>query len=326
MLFEEQIDTEPNLYPWTQEFIDKFWASFWTPNEFNFKTDVQDFKTHMSEPKKRMVVKTLSAIGQVEVAVKSFWGLLGQRFRHPSLAGLGFVMANTEEIHNQAYKKLLEVLGLKHVFEENRKNTPALQGRVSYLRKYLQKTFEDDRRQSVYALILFTLFVENVSLFSQFYVILHENMFHNTLKDTAQQVQYTKNEETLHAQIGIKLIKTLRDEYPELFDKDLRLKIEQEVLAALVAEDSIIDWMLDGVEEEEHLSKEILKNFVRKRIRDSLVQIGYSDILITTDPDLTEKAFWFDEVLLGNSMTDFFNGKPIEYSKSGQVFDAEDLF
>lgn len=325
MLFEEQISTEPNLYPWTQEFIEKFWDNPWAPKKFSFNSDYQQFKTQMSEPKKRMIVKTLSAIGQVEVAVKTFWGLIGQRFRHPSIAGMGFVMANTEEVHNQAYKKLLERLNLKHVFEENMRTVPALLGRVEYLRKHNKKAFEDDRRQHVYSLILFTLFVENVSLFSQFYTILHENTFHNVLTDTAQQVQYTKNEETLHAQIGIRLINTLRSEYPELFDDEMRLKVIEEVQSAVEAEFAMIDWILEDVEEEDHLSPAILKEFIKKRINDSLVQIGYRPML-TVHPEIVEKSTWFDAVVLGNAMSDFFHNEPIEYSKNNKVFSEDELF
>lgn len=323
MLFDEQIARKPNLYPWTQQYIDKMWAGFWTPNEFNFKSDYAQFKKEMTEQEKQMVVKTLSAIGQVEIAVKKYWSQLGDRFPHPSMSDLGFVMANSEVIHNQAYEKLLDKLNLGKAFEENLQE-PTLQGRVNYLRKYLKKVYNDDKKQQIYALILFTLFVENVSLFSQFYVILHFNTFKNILKDTAQQVQYTKNEEMLHANIGIKLINTLREEYPELFDEDLISKITQEVDAAFEAESKIIDWMV-GDYTYENLSAPILKEFIKKRINDSLIQIGIS-YRLPLNPDLTAKTVWFDEVLLGNAMTDFFHGKPIEYAKSNKVYDEAELF
>lgn len=323
-LFEEQVARKPNNYPWTQQFIDRMWAGFWTPNEFDFKSDFHQFKKEMSEEKKRMIVKTLSAIGQVEIAVKRFWAQLGDRFPHPSMYDLGYVMANSEVIHNQAYEKLLERLNLSKAFEENL-NEPTLAGRVNYLRKYLAKVSDDNRAQQVYSLILFTLFVENVSLFSQFYIILHENAFHNILKDTAQQVQYTKNEETLHAQIGIKLINTLREEYPELFTEELEARILEEVNSAFDAESKIIDWMLEGVPEEEHLSPDILKNFVANRINDCLKAIGYGKVL-NIDDGLLEKTQWFDEIVLGNAMTDFFHSRPIEYSKKNKVFDESELF
>lgn len=324
-LFEEQVARKPNNYPWTQDFIDRMWAGFWTPAEFDFKSDYAQFKKEMSEPKKRMIVKTLSAIGQVEIAVKKFWAQLGDKFPHPSMSDLGYAMANSEVIHNQAYEKLLDRLNLGKAFEENLKE-PTLAGRVAYLRKYLSRVYDEDKKQKVYSLILFTLFVENVSLFSQFYIILHENKFHNILKDTAQQVQYTKNEELLHAQVGIKLINTLRSEYPELFDDSMTDRVIEEVSAALEAEDKIIDWMLEDVVEEENLSPEVLKAFVRKRIKESLDQIGFDSSHIVIDPDTYERTLWFDEVLLGNAMSDFFHTRPIEYSKKNKVFDSEDLF
>jgi ribonucleoside-diphosphate reductase beta chain len=323
MLFEEQIARKPNLYPWTQTFIDRIWEGFWTPNEFNFKSDYAQFKKELPEEEKRIIVKTLSAIGQVEIAVKRYWSQLGDRFPHPSMSDLGYVMANSEVIHNQAYEKLLEKLNLSKAFEQNLKE-PTLQGRVNYLRKYLSKSYSDDKKQQIYALILFTLFVENVSLFSQFYVILHFNTYNNVLKDTAQQVQYTKNEEMLHAQIGIKLINTLRDEYPELFDEDLIDKIKEEVNSAFEAESKIIDWMI-GNYSYENLSAPILKEFIKKRINESLNQIGIV-YRLPVDNLLLTQTVWFDEVLLGNAMTDFFHSKPTEYAKSNKVYDAAELF
>jgi ribonucleoside-diphosphate reductase beta chain len=321
MLFEEQIHRQPNHYPWTQTFIDKMWAGFWTPNEFNFKSDYSNFKNDLTEQEKRMVVKTLSAIGQVEIAVKKYWAQLGDRFPHPAMSDLGYAMANSEVIHNQAYEKLLSVLALKKAFAENLQE-PTLQGRVNYLRKYLSKVYDDDKKQQIYALILFTLFVENVSLFSQFYIVLHFNKYKNVLKDTAQQVQYTKNEEMLHAQVGIKLINTLREEYPELFDEDLNNRIKEEVAAAVEAESAIIDWII-GDYDQENLNAPILKEFVKKRINESLEQIN-AGFVLPIDPVLSARTEWFDEILLAPAMTDFFNGKPIEYSKNTKSFD--DLF
>jgi ribonucleoside-diphosphate reductase beta chain len=321
MLFEEQIYRQPNFYPWTQTFIDKMWAGFWTPNEFNFKSDYSNFKNDLTEEERRLIVKTLSAIGQVEIAVKKYWAQLGDRFPHPAMSDLGYAMANSEVIHNQAYEKLLSVLALKKAFADNLQE-PTLQGRVNYLRKYLSKVYDDDKKQQIYALILFTLFVENVSLFSQFYIILHFNKYKNVLKDTAQQVQYTKNEEMLHAQVGIKLINTLREEYPDLFDEDLNNRIHEEVAAAVEAESAIIDWII-GDYDNENLNAPILKEFVKKRINESLDQIN-AGFVLPIDPVLSARTEWFDEILLAPAMTDFFNGKPIEYSKNTKSF--EDLF
>jgi ribonucleoside-diphosphate reductase beta chain len=214
-------------------------------------------------------------------------------------------------------------LGLEEIFEQNLK-LEWIQGRVKYLRKYTHRFYKDSKKQYLYALILFTLFVENVSLFSQFYVINWFARFKNVLKDTDQQVKYTRNEENIHALVGIKLINTIRQEYPELFDSELEEKINKEALQAFESESKIVDWMVNGIKEE-GLNADILKEFIKNRINESLLQIGFKKAF-DVDMELIKKTKWFEEELLGNNMTDFFHSRPVEYSKKNQSFDEDDLF
>jgi ribonucleoside-diphosphate reductase beta chain len=212
---------------------------------------------------------------------------------------------------------------LEDVFEENLK-LEWIQGRVKYLKKYTHRFYKDSKKQYLYALILFTLFVENVSLFSQFYVINWFARFKNVLKDTDQQVKYTRNEENIHALVGIKLINTIREEYPDLFDEELEEKVLHEAQEAFNSESKIVDWMINGIKEE-GLSAPILKEFIKNRINESLSQIGFSEAF-EVDKKLLSSTMWFDEELLGNNMTDFFHARPVEYSKKSQSFSEDDLF
>jgi ribonucleoside-diphosphate reductase beta chain len=323
MIFNEQVSRKPNRYPWTEQFIEAMHNGFWTDKEFNFKSDVQQFKVSLTDQEREVIVRTLSAIGQIEVAVKTFWAKLGDNLPHPSMQDLGYVMANVEVIHNNAYERLLNVLDLEDIFEENLK-LEWIQGRVKYLRKYTHKFYKDSKKQYLYALILFTLFVENVSLFSQFYIINHFARFKNVLKDTDQQVKYTRNEENIHALVGIKIINTIREEYPELFDSELESKIAHEAVQAFESESKIVDWMINGLNEES-LSAPILKEFIKNRINESMAQIGFKKVF-EIDQDLLSSTTWFDEELLGNNMTDFFSSRPVEYSKKNQSFGEDDLF
>ena len=197
MIFNEQISRKPNHYPWTEDFIESMHNGFWTHKEFSFKSDVQQFKVNLTDQEREIIIRTLSAIGQIEVAVKTFWAKLGENLLHPSLQDLGYVMANTEVIHNNAYERLLTVLGLEEVFEENLK-LEWIQGRVKYLKKYTHRFYKEHKKQYLYAIILFTLFVENVSLMSQFYIINWFARNKNLMKDTDQQVKYTRNEENIN--------------------------------------------------------------------------------------------------------------------------------
>jgi ribonucleoside-diphosphate reductase beta chain len=322
LIFEEQLSRKPNEFPWTQDFIDAMHQGFWTDKEFSFSSDIQDFNVKLNPVKKEIIVRTLSAIGQIEVAVKKFWSKLGDNLPHPSLTDLGYVMANTEVIHNNAYERLLTVLGLEDIFEENLK-LDFIEGRVKYLRKYNHKFYKDSKKQYVYALTLFTLFVENVSLFSQFYIINWFNRNENVLKDTGQQVKYTRNEENIHALAGIKIINTIRSQYPELFDDELEARILSEAQDAFVAESNIVDWMINGFDEK-GLNADILKEFIKNRINDSLEKIGFHSAFEVATSQLKD-TMWFEEELNGNNATDFFHSRPVEYSKNSQTFNADEL-
>jgi ribonucleoside-diphosphate reductase beta chain len=293
MLFEEQVSRKPNLYPWTDEFVNAMHNGFWTDKEFNFQSDVQDFKVNLNDQEREIIKRTLSAIGQVEVSVKKFWANLGNHLPHPGITDLGYVMANIEVIHNNAYERLLSVLELEDVFEENLK-LPIIKGRVDYLKKYLEKCYKDDKKQD------------------------------NVLKDTAQQVAYTSREENIHGIVGTKILNTLREEYPDLFNADLPYRLKEEAQCAFDAEANIIDWIL-GDYDREGLNAGILKEFIKNRLNESLEQIGFEKIF-DVDKDKINLTIWFDEDVLGNSATDFFFKRPVEYSKKDKSFDEDDLF
>lgn len=322
-IFDEQIARKPNRYPWAQEYIDAMWAGHWTPNEFTFTSDLQQYKTELTPQEQIIIKNALSAIGQIEISVKKFWAKLGDVLPHPAMSDLGLTMANIEVIHNNAYEKLLDVLQMQDVFEENLK-LDIIQGRVKYLRKYLDKVYANDRKQYIYSVILFTLYVENVSLFSQFYIINWFNRYKGVLKDTAQQVAYTAKEETLHALAGVRLVQQFRAELPELFDDELEARILHEAAESYKAESKIIDWMI-GDYNHDKINADILKGYIQKRLNDSLEMIGFKKIF-DVPQDIIGLTMWMEEDVIGNTMTDFFHKRPVEYAKKTQSIQADDLF
>jgi ribonucleoside-diphosphate reductase beta chain len=75
----------------------------------------------------------------------------------------------------------------------------------------------------------------------------------------------------------------------------------------------------------EGLNADILKEFIKNRLNESLDQIGFDKVFVV-DSDKLKHTIWFDEDVLGNSATDFFFKRPVEYSKKDKSFDEEDLF
>lgn len=328
MLFEEQISRKPDNFPWAQKFIEAAWKGFWTDKEFSFNRDKQDFLVKLNKEEQTILVKSLSLIGQLEISVKKFWSKLGDNCPHPSLYDLGFVLANQEVIHGSAYERLLEVLGIEDAFDNILKE-PIVTGRVNYLRKHLHKFHSDNKKQFIYSLILFTLFIENIALFSQFYTISWFKRAKNVVEDTAKQVEYTSREEDLHAQVGIKLINEAKHYYPDLFDEELKSKIIHESNQILKYECEVISWILGDYDKKgengEVLNQHVVQNFLKDRMNKSLIEINFSPIF-EVDQEFLKQSKWFYEQLYGNNNTDFFHSRPTEYSKNSQSFDEDELF
>jgi ribonucleoside-diphosphate reductase beta chain len=320
-IFDEQHSRKPLQYKWAKDFIMVMWKNPWNPEDFSFKSDIHDFKTKLSSKEKQILVRSLSMIAQVETRVKLMWARVGDNLKRPELRDLGSVMANVETVHNLAYEKLLDVLGLEDEIEKNMQ-LDIIKGRDTYLTKHCHKFYTDSKKQYIYSLILFTLFVENVSLFSQFYIINWFNNYENVIKDTAQQVAYTAKEENIHALVGITIINEIRKELPELFDDELKEKILREAKKAVEYENQIIDWII-GDYNKPKINALILKEFIKNRMNESLSQIGYPT-LFDVDSTLLRETRWFNEEVIGTTSTDFFHQKPVEYSRV--TIDEDDLF
>lgn len=310
MLFKKQTTMKPDLYPWAKDYVKAMRDGFWTVDRFAFDADIIDFSSKLKPEERELLIRALGMIAQIEVQVKVFWSKLGTILQHPSIHSLGITMAHVEDIHEEAYRRLTELLGQADVFEQML-DIPVIKNRIDYLSKYNQKVYSDAKKQFIYSLILFTLFTENVSLFSQFYVVMFLNREDGVMKDTAQQVKYTRNEELLHAQAGMKIIRTLKQEYPELFDEEMEQRIYNECEVARKAEFDLIDWILNGYSRP-GLNAEVLKNFIKERLNDSLIDIGYEP-QFDIDAELSVQSAWMEQGAYAPVKFDFFHGENTEY-------------
>lgn len=323
-IFNERKNYKPFKYDEiTLPLIEAMWKGHWTHLEFDFKSDKQDFYVKLSEEEREVIKRAILMISQVEVAVKSYWANIGKLLPQPEIGDMGAVFGGIEVIHSRAYSEILSVLDLEDEFNKLLKE-PVIKGRVEYLSKYVNKIYKNDYKNIVYSLILFTIFTENISLFSQFYTILGFNRFNNILKDLSNVVAYTSKEEDLHAKGGMALINKIREEHPELFDEEFENKIYEEVYEAVKAEENIVDWILEGYEND-FLSKNILLEFIKNRLNESLEQIGFKK-QFDINQELLNKTLFFNEEIYAPTLTDFFHKKPIDYQKKAQKYSEETLF
>ena len=95
-LFEKRINLKPYEYPHLYEYVPAIRHSYWIHSEFNFTSDIQDFKSRLSDTERSAIKNTMLAISQIEVAVKSFWGDLYHRVPKPEIGSVGSTFAESE--------------------------------------------------------------------------------------------------------------------------------------------------------------------------------------------------------------------------------------
>ncbi len=323
-LFDKRTTYKPFEYAHiTNPLIDAMWSGHWTVNEFTFTSDVQDYKTALTKEEKEVINRAILLISSIEVTVKSYWSSIGRLIPKPEISDMGAVFGGVEVIHSRAYSEILAKLGLNDKFQAALAEG-FVQRRVNYLNKYNDKVYKDDKKQIAYSLALFSIFTEYVTLFSQFYILLGFNRFNNVLKDVSNVVNYTSKEETLHAEGGFQILKQMKKEYPEVFDEEFKQRISDEAKEAVLAEEGLVSWMLQGFSND-FLSEEILNEYIKVRMNDALKRLGIPKIH-PTNKALSSKLTWMDEEIYAPNMADFFNKKPIEYTRKNRSYTIKDLY
>ena len=322
-MFEKRKEMKPYEYPEMLDFADAIRNSYWVHTEYDFTSDIQDFHTKLKPHERSAVKNSMLAISQVEVDVKKFWGDLHNRLPKYEFSAVGGVFAESELRHAEAYSHLLEILGLNEEFK-NIDNIPALRERTDYLSKSVSWSKTGEDKDYVLSLILFSLFIEHVSLFSQFLVMMSFNKHQNTLSGLSNVIEATSKEEQIHGLLGIEIVNILRDERPEWFDEKMERAIYEACQESYEAEKKVVDWIFEQGELD-FMSKEVVLEFIKNRMNNSLESVGYEK-LFDVDNELIKESRWFEDEIISTKLTDFFNKRSVNYTKFANSIKKNTLF
>jgi ribonucleoside-diphosphate reductase beta chain len=322
-IFQSRTNILPYEYPQLLAYKDAIRHSYWIDTEFNFTEDIQDFKVTITPSERDVIKKTMLAIAQIEVNVKTFWADMYKRMPITEVGDVGMTFAESEVRHKDAYARLLRILGLEKEFQSVIE-VPAIAGRLKYLKKYLDGTRSRDDKMYTKSVLLFSLFIEHVSLFSQFLIMMSFNKEKNVFKGISNVVEATSKEEEIHGNFGAEIINIIKKENPEWFDEEFEELIYSACKKAYTAECGILDWIFEKGELK-FLSKETIQNFIKNRFNNSLEKIGMNSIF-DVDSELLTSTEWFDIEILGTKEGDFFYKKSVDYNKKSKSITEDDLF
>lgn len=322
-LFERRVNFKPFEYPQLLPYKDAIRHSYWIHTEFNVTSDIQDFKVNIASHEREAIKRTMLAISQIEVSVKTFWAKIYDRMPKPEVGAVGMTFSESEVRHADAYAFLLEQLGLNSEFERI-EEIPALMDRVKYLQKHISGSKSRDNKNYAVSVLLFSVFIEHVSLFSQFLIMMSFNKHKGLMKGISNIVEATSKEEDIHGKFGIEIVNILKEEFPEWFDEGMKHHICLACKKAEKAEQKVLDWILEEGELD-FLPKETIMNFIRDRFNKSLAALDIEP-LFEVDEKLLLDTEWFDDETTVSKDNDNFNKRNTAYSKGVKSITADDLF
>lgn len=325
-IFTPRTTFKPYEYPEVIQFRDAINAAIWFSSEWSFVSDISDFKTKLTDAEREMVVRTMLAISQIEVKVKKFWAKIGDTFPKPEIDQVGITFAESEIRHAVAYSDLLEKLNINDRFATI-EQVPAIQKRIAYLEKSIKLPNKHQPLALTETLAFFSLFVENVSLFSQFLIMESVWKYRAALKDVDNAIQATRKEEQLHAMFGAWLVNQVLAENPNIDKTEFHEVIHGACVEAYEAELAIIDWIFEEGTVA-YLPREALDIFLKRRFNESLAMINVPPVFEITPEQhmiLNSHFQWFFDEMYAAINIDFFNKKSTAYTKNTHSFSPSDM-
>ena len=320
-LFDERIAYKPFEYP---VYYNEGWLkqaqAFWLHTEIPMQGDVKDWKEKLTPAEKNLVGNILLGFAQTECAVSDYWTQkVVSWFPKHEIQQMAMMFGSQETIHAVAYSYLNETLGLDDF--EAFLHDPATMDRFDNLVAYNGS----DRTGIGRSLAIFSAFAEGVSLYSAF-AVLYSFQLRNLLKGIGQQMKWSVRDESLHSKMGCQLFRHMCEEDANLLDA-CREDIVKAAQAMHDAEMNYIDKMFE-MGDIEGMKSYDLKQFIKKRLNEKLVELGYIDLadFFAFDSVAADNLDWFYHLTGGVTHTDFFAIRPTDYSKANEGEDFEDIW
>ena len=308
MITDKRLFYKPFEYQEAHDFLKQQQRVHWLPEEVALAGDVNDFKLKMTESEVNLIGQILKSFAQTETHVEDYWSsYVSHWFPKPEIQSMAVTFGSFESIHAEAYSLLNESLGLDDfaAFMEDE----AARNKIERLQQVNAGTPEEIAQ----SLAIFSAFTEGVNLFSSFAILMSFQM-RNLMKGMGQIVAWSVRDESLHSKAGCWLFRQLLQERPELNTIDLEMKVVEACFLSVELEEAFIDKVFE-MGNLENLTKEQLKNFIRARANEKMVELGYK-VQYVVDEKLLDEMAWFGQITSGVEHQDFFAMRPSAYSKS----------
>ncbi|GEM_PF-29108 len=303
---------KPFEYPQFFDAFQKQNQAHWLPMEVNMESDITDYKHKLSPAETALITNILRFFTQGDLEVNNNYNAqLIPHFPKPEIKMMLSAFAAMEGVHVWAYSYLNDSLGLPDTEYSAFLNIKAMKEKYDYIQNFDVRTVED----LAVNLAVFGGFMEGVSLFSSFAILMHFPRM-GRLKGVGQIVTWSIRDESLHSDGICRLFRDLISENRHLWTPELQKTLYSACQDMVNLEDAFIDACF-SLGDIPGLKAEDVKQYIRYIADRRLNNLGLDALYSATKNPLP----WLDAMINAKEHTNFFENRATEYAKGGVIND-----
>lgn len=309
----------PFRYPWARKFYQNGVSNNWTPEEISMQKDVEQWKsrTSLTADERRMVLWNLGFFSTAEsLTANNIVLAVYKHLKVPEFRQYLLRQAYEEAVHTDMFIYGCDSLGLSPDEVYNAYQTiPSIKEKDDFVATLTKGVDQPDFvvdpsdiksvQTFVRDLIGFYLIMEGIFFYAGFAMMLglKEN---GKMVGMGQQFNYTLRDESVHVDFGLTVIKTIIEEYPQIWTKEFQQEIYDLVREAVRLESLYVNDALPNgifgllpksfIEYVQHIADRRLTSIGLKAIYNTKNPFGF----MTKAVDLTKEV-------------NFFESRPTEY-------------
>ena len=247
----------PMQYPMFYEMYQDAIKNTWTVDEIDFSDDVVDLDRNLLPAERHLINRLVAffATGDSIVANNLVLNLY-QHINSPEARMYLSRQLYEEALHVQFYLTLLDTYIPDHDERAEAfaaiENIPSIRSKAEFCFKWMSSMDElteiqtrEERKQFLLNLICFAACIEGLFFFAAFaYVYFLRSK--GLLNGLAAGTNWVFRDESCHMNFAFEVVKTIREEEPELFDEDLSNRIIEMLEDAIEVESQFAEDVLSG--------------------------------------------------------------------------------
>ncbi len=233
--------TDPNKilpiqYKWAREYYKSGVANNWTPEEVSMQKDVEQWKApgFLSGTERRLILWNLGFFSTAEsLTANNIVLAVYNHVTNPEARQYLLRQGFEEAIHTDTFIYCCDSLGLDPDEIYNMYNTiPSIEEKDNFVVDLTKSVFdpafttegEENTRRFVRDLIGYYVIMEGIFFYAGFAMMLALKR-QGKMVGIGEQFEYIMRDESLHLAFGCDLIKTIRDENPEIWTQQFQSEI-----------------------------------------------------------------------------------------------------